>query len=138
MKKGIAAIVVFFSIMLFFSCSQKGKNAEDTYSSGKTTLKKVEVRSPEKFISVSCSHKKNILGQIVVSGKMVNTGALATYTDIELMFSFFDKSGNLIDEARETFADSLKRGQSLSFRKKFSGLKQTDSVAVKVNDAKGN
>ena len=76
MKKNIQLLITGFIITSFvlLSCSESTdkKAAADDYEKGKISLLKQEEKQPEKFLSVTNSYKKNLLGQSVIKGKIMN------------------------------------------------------------------
>lgn len=133
-------ITILFAVMtvLLHACSSKvdEKKATDKYEKGKLTLAEVEQQSPARFISVSGSDRKNILGQIVIRGKVMNNAKMVSYKDIEIKLSFFSKTGVLLEEDQETIYETLAPGMDKSFKTKYFAPKHTDSVALKVIAAK--
>lgn len=139
MRKFVLAFVV--SISLLFSCSSdetKEKRSADKYEETKQSLEEIERKTPEKFISVSGSDKKNLLGQTVVKGKIQNNARMATFKDIDVKLFFYSKTGVLLQEDQEMIYETVAPGETKSFKSKYFAPKGTDSIAMKVVSAKQN
>ncbi len=123
------------------ACKEKKQEEsfdKKTYEVVKETLEEKEKKNPTRFIVVSNRDRKNIIGQTVVIGNLTNNATIATYKDIALKLSFFSKTSVKLDEGNETIYETIKPGQTIKFKTKYFAPKGTDSVAVKVMDAKAN
>ncbi len=111
-------------------------SSEDKYEKSKESLAKTESKYPERFLKVSGSNKKNFFGQTVVNGVIVNTAKIVIFKDVALKFSFYSKTGALLEEDSQTIYETVHPGGSKSFKTKYFTPKGTDSVALKVMTAK--
>lgn len=127
----------FLVITLFGSCDDRNEYTMDTndYDAKAESIEKMELKVPEKFISVTNSDKKNLLGQTVVKMTVKNNAKMATYKDIELKLRFYSKTGTLLEEDVETVYEKLGPGQSTKFKSKFFSPKGADSVSIIVQSA---
>lgn len=128
-----------FSFCLFFmSCKQGGSNEgkKDKYEQTKETLAETEQKNPVRFINVSTTDKRNLIGQTVVKGTVTNNAKVVTYKDVEIKLSFYSKTGALLEQDVETVYEALAPGESKNFKSKFFTPKGTDSVDAKVLGAK--
>jgi hypothetical protein len=133
---------IFIALLLVvalgaISCSDAAEQRADQndYERGKESILKMEGKNPEKFLSVSSSYKKNLLGQSVVKGKIINTAKLASYKDVVIKLSFFSKTGALLEEDVETIYEKIDARQTKEFKSKFFTHKETSSVTVIVESA---
>jgi hypothetical protein len=137
MKK---VIVFMLALLILFSCkSNKGKKVlseKENYELTKKNLKDREIRSPHIFLIVTGSDKHNMLGQTVIKGVISNKATVAVYKDVDLQLDFYSKTGALLETDKETVYEEIKPGQSKSFKTKYFAPKGSDSVALKVLDAK--
>lgn len=136
MKKNGVLLAFFF--LFFTACSNKvdEKKQADNYEKGKLTVAEIEQRSPERFLAINGSNKKNILGQTVIKGNIINNAKMVSFKDINIKLSFFSKTGTLLEEDQEVVYETLNPGAGKSFKTKYFAPKGTDSVALKVISAK--
>lgn len=105
---------------------------EKKYLDDKASVRQTEIRYPEKFLSVSWHLRKNLLGQLVLDGKVKNAAAAVTYKNIEMLVSFYGKTHSLLKEEREIIYDSIPPGGMQPFRRKYFNADLSDSIVVKV------
>lgn len=131
------AVALIMIVANLSSCSEVAEQRTDSnnYEKGKSELLQLEKKNPEKFLSVISSYKKNVIGQSVVKGKIVNTARMADYKDAVLKLSFFSKTGALLEEDVETIYERIDAGKSQSFKSKFFTPKGTSSVTIIVESA---
>lgn len=137
MKK--LALILIASSFFTVSCNdtaEKEANTADKYEKTKLSLEEIEKQTPEKFISVKGTDKKNLLGQTVVKGKVQNNARMATFKDIDVKLFFYSKTGVLLQEDQEMIYESVAPGETKSFKSKYFAPKGTDSIAMKVVSAK--
>ncbi|RYY72197.1 MAG: hypothetical protein EOO13_00360 [Chitinophagaceae bacterium] len=118
------------------SDENKEKKIADKYEDTKVSLEEIEKKTPEKFISVKGSDKKNLLGQTVVKGKVQNNAKMATFKDIDVKLFFYSKTGVLLQEDQEMIYETVGPGETKAFKSKYFAPKGTDSIAMKVVSAK--
>ncbi|MEI6264698.1 MAG: hypothetical protein WCP74_06320 [Sphingobacteriia bacterium] len=138
MKKYLLFALIGLSIMACKEKKQEESFDKKTYEVVKETLEEKEKKNPTRFIVVSNRDRKNIIGQTVVIVNLTNKATIATYKDIALKLSFFSKTSVKLDEGNETVYETIKPGQTIKFKTKYFAPKGTDSVAVKVMDAKAD
>ena len=139
MKKYIAFLILAASVVLF-SCSSdtttKEKTEKESYQLTKDELLKKEQKNPQDFLMVSGYNKKNILGQTVVKGTILNKASIATFKDVEINLSFYSKTQALLETDKETEYITIGPGQAKDFKTKYFVPKGVDSVALQVLGAK--
>ncbi len=134
--KTIFSCLFILSVVLIGCSGDENKKTEaDDYEKGKINLLELEQKRPEKFLNVTNSYKKNLLGQSVIKGDIINNAKVAAYQDIELKLSFYSKTGVLLEEDVETIFEKIEAGQSKSFKSKYFTPKGTDSVSIAVEKA---
>jgi hypothetical protein len=136
--KFIPAIVL--SALLFFTACNGGDKKKDTpkdkYEEIKETLAEKEKKNPTRFLSVAGHDKKNLIGQTVVKGTLTNKATVNSYKDVEVELSFYSKTGALLEKDSETIFETIGPGKTADFKTKYFAPKGTDSVALKVVNAK--
>ncbi len=139
MKKltGIALI----SLLTLSACDDTERNAaseKEKYQQAKETLAEKEKKNPANFLLVDSRDKRNLIGQTVVKGTLLNIAKVCTYKDVELELSFYSKTGTLLIKTNETIYDKIEPGKSANFKAKEFAPKGSDSVAIKILGAKTN
>lgn len=123
--------------IFFLSCNSENSNQDQkSYKETKNALLKKEERDPAAFITVNGNSRKNIVGQTVVNGTLVNKASVATYKDVNLQLSFYSKTKALLETDKETIYQILNPGDAQDFKTKYFAPKGTDSVGLKVLGAK--
>lgn len=136
--KYLAVSILIFAFLL---AACKGSNQYDikndnAYEKGKLSVEEIEKKYPERFLLVSGTNKRNLLGQTVVKGTIFNNAKMVQYKDVEVKLSFFSRTGTLLEEDRETIYELIHPGGSAGFKSKYFAPKGTDSVGLKVLTAK--
>jgi hypothetical protein len=132
------SFVLIMLPLFFIACNSSEKKAEkkDKYEQTKETLEETEKKSPTRFLTVSGHDKKNILGQTVIKGTLSNNAKVSSYKDIDVELSFYSKTGTLLEKDHEIVYETLTPGNSTNFKTKYFAPKGTDSIAMKVVNAK--
>lgn len=139
MKK-ITALLFFTSILLI-SCKSKAKTEaaeKESYEKAKESLEEKEKKNPVAFLKVTSKDKRNLIGQTVIRGTVNNNARVCVYKDVELELSFFSKTGVLLEKDSETLYEVIDPGKSADFKSKYFAPKGTDSVGIRVLNAKVN
>ncbi len=137
MKK-VMGLSIFVAVIII-SCNggdNKTTAVKDKYEQTKETLEETEKKNPARFLTVTGHDKRNLLGQTVVKGTLNNTAKVASYKDVEIKLSFYSKTQALLEEDVETIFETLAPGKSANFKTKYFAPKGTDSVVLKVVNAK--
>ena len=90
------AFLTFFSMLLAACNSDTAVKEKASYNATKTALLHKEENDPPAFITVSGTSKKNIVGQTVVKGTLVNKASVATFKDVDIKLSFYSKTQALL------------------------------------------
>lgn len=133
----LAGLVLIF----FVSCNNTvGDSAKDkekaSYELTKKALLEKEQRNPSMFLTVKGNNKKNLIGQMVIKGKISSSASVATYKDVALKLDFFSKTKALLESDEETIFVEIKPGEGEDFKTKYFAPKGTDSVAISIKGAK--
>ena len=137
MKRSFFILLAFAAV--FNACSDDTTNqtrTNDKYEDTKISLEEIEKKTPERFITVTGSDKKNLLGQTVVKARVHNNAKMATFKDIDVKLFFYSKTGVLLQEDQEMIYETVAPGESKAFKSKYFAPKGTDSIAMKVVSAK--
>lgn len=129
----------FIPVILFFSCENKNDydlSSDKNYEKGKINLEKTEQGNPAAFLYISGGRKKNILGQSIIKGKIINRAKIVAYKDVDVKLSFYSKTGALLEEDHEVLYETIAPGGQKKFKSKYFTPKDTDSVAFKIITAK--
>ena len=132
-------ILLIVSLTLFCCNSDDAKNSlseKENYELTKKNLREKENKSPQNFLTVSGTNKHNLVGQTVVRGVVKNKATVAVYKDVDIQLDFYSKTGALLETDKETVYEEIHPGQSKNFKTKYFAPKGSDSVALKVLDAK--
>ncbi len=116
--------------------SENTVKEKESYDATKNSLLKKEENDPAAFIIVKGDSKKNIVGQTVVKGTLVNKASVATFKDVNIQLDFYSKTKALLETDKETIFEILNPGESQDFKTKYFAPKGTDSVGLKVLGSK--
>ncbi len=133
--------LVLTAVVILMACNNDKKEKtfdNSSYETVKETLAEKEKNNPKRFLMVSNTDRKNLIGQTVVKGTISNKATVCWYKDVELRLSFYSKTGVKLDEGLETIYENIGPGKSVKFKTKYFAPKGTDSVAVSVNKATGD
>ncbi len=128
-------------LALFAACKSDKKEKtfdNNSYETVKETLAEKEKNNPKRFLMVSNTDRKNLIGQTVVKGSISNKATICWYKDVELRLSFYSKTGVKLDEGLETIYENIGPGKTIKFKTKYFAPKGTDSVAISINKATGD
>lgn len=130
----IAAVILFFT-----SCNEKEAydvGEDKPYEKSKTNLASTERKNPVHFLAASGTKRKNFLRQTVVLGKVYNNARMVTYKDVEVLVSFYSKTGTVMEEDHVTVYENVVPGGIVNFKEKLFIPKDADSMGMKVLSAK--
>lgn len=130
------ALTLLSSLFLVACNSDNPAKEKESYNATKNSLLRKEEKNPASFIVVKGNSKKNIVGQTVVKGTLVNKASVATYKDVNLQLTFYSKTKALLETDKETIFEILNPGESNGFKTKYFAPKGTDSVGLEVLGAK--
>ena len=111
-------------------------NGNDAYESSRASLGDTEKKNPKRFLKVTGTDRKNIIGQTVVRGTIYNSAKVVTYKDVDIQLSFYSKTGTLLEQDDEIVYESVEPGGSKTFKSKYFTPRGTASVKFEVKGAK--
>ena len=136
----ISLVFLFALTIILFACqnndAKKALTEKENYELTKKNLRDREIKNPQNFLTVSGNNKHNVIGQMVIKGIVANKATVAVYKDVDVQLDFYSKTGALLETDKETVYEEIKPGQSKIFKTKYFAPKGSDSVALKVLDAK--
>ena len=103
----------FSLLLLLNACGGKNEydvNTGKNYENNKKNLEKTEQRSPAVFMSIKGIRKKNILGQSIIKGEIINMAKIVSYKDIDVKLFFYSKTGTLLEEDHEVLYENIPPG----------------------------
>jgi hypothetical protein len=134
------SLFLFMLPFIFFSCGGdtdiNSRIEKETYKVTKQELLRKEQKDPATFLSISGHTKKNIVGQTVVKGTLINKASVAVFKDVDIKLSFYSKTKTLLETDKETIYEIMEPGESKNFKTKYFAPKGTDSVGLEVLAAK--
>ena len=137
MKKIIPVLAL---ILLITSCSTQDKKkpneVKNEYEKAKENLAEKEKTNPVLFLTVTGHNRRNLLGQVVVKGKITNKAIATTYKDVEIKLAYFSKTVTLLENDKETIYENIPPGKTVTFKTKYFAPKGSDSVALEILSAK--
>ena len=137
MKKLLIPIAtLMFSMSACNNRHEYDIKSNEVYEKSKASIEELEKKDPVRFLKVSGSNKRNLLGQTVIKGNIFSNAKMVTFKDIDVKLSFYSKTGALLEEDHEVVYESVNPGGSAGFKTKYFAPKGTDSVAMKVISAK--
>lgn len=134
-------VLVLIALVSATACKNDKKEKDFDNSSYETviaSLAEKEKNNPKRFLMVSNSDRRNLIGQTVVKGSISNKATVCWYKNVELRLSFYSKTGVKLDEGLETIYENIGPGKTIKFKTKYFAPKGIDSVAISVNKATGD
>lgn len=125
--------LLFFCMIMVAAChSKEHKFDTTTYEKTKESLEEKERKSPEQFLSVSSTDKKNLIGQKVIRLSIHNRATVASYKDVKLKISFISKTGTLLEDNEETVYEVIPPNGTVKYKTKYFAPKGTDDVKITI------
>jgi len=138
MKKTIPALIL--ASLIFISCGDDEKAADkkdkDKYDQTKETLEETEKKNPKRFLSVDGYKRRNLIRETVVKGIITNNATVASYKDIDVEISFYSETGALLLKDHEVVYKVIAPNSNEDFKYKTYAPKGSDSVSMKIVNAK--
>jgi len=138
MKKIIPALIILSFV--FAACGGDEKAADkkdkDKYEQTKETLGETEKKNPKRFLSVDGFKRRNLIRETVVKGTITNKATVASYKDIDVEISFYSETGALLLKDHEVVYKAIAPNSSEDFKYKTFAPKGSDSVSMKIVNAK--
>ena len=125
-------------LVMLSSCATKDKEAgidKQTYQQQKESLLDKERRSPNQFLTITGTDKRNFWGQTVYRGIIHNTATVCSYKNVRVKLLYFKTEGTLVTNHEELFDETIKPGNEIEFKAKYKTPRGTDSVAASIISA---
>lgn len=145
MKKLLSAITIIATLFIIFSCHSASSANDYTEVSGTVTEKTAEEikaelaqkerQSPLEYLKATGKFRENLIGEIVLEGRIDNTATIAGFKDIVIEANFLAASGTVLGTKEFTRYELLGPGFGVTFKFKAFAPDQTKSVAVRVINA---
>lgn len=126
--------VLFLFVFLVASCGNSSKTEDQTYEQHKESLAEKEKKIPLHFLSVTSDHKKNLIGQTVVSGTISNKATVTAYKDLRIKMLCYQENA-MLEEHEDVIDDVIKPGSDKDFKVRYRLPKGTDSIALSLMSA---
>lgn len=126
--------VLFLFLLLIASCGNNSKTEDQAYEQHKESLAEQEQKNPLHFLSVRGDHKKNLIGQTVVSGTISNKASVTAYKEVRVKMLCY-KGSAMLEEHEDVFSDVIKPGTVEDFKIRYRLPKGTDSIALSLMSA---
>ena len=136
-RKVLLAAVYLLVLLSFTGCSSEEEAAaenEESYVAQKKSITTKEQKHPLKFLSVKGDDKKNLIGQTVIRGTIVNNASIVAYKDVRVKMLCY-KNGVMAEEHEDVIDEVVKPNASINFKTKYRLPKGTDSIALSVMNA---
>ena len=133
--KRILALFFLMAITFFYSCKNAGSSEDQVYAQQKESLAKKEQKNPVNFLQIAGDDRRNLFGQTVVKGTIINKATVTGYKNIRVKMLFYNKAGTLVANHEDVYEKLLPAGQSMKFKARYGTPKGTDSVALSVMSA---
>jgi hypothetical protein len=133
-----SSIRVIMGLVMLSSCATKDKEAgidKQTYQQQKESLLDKERRSPNQFLTITGTDKRNFWGQTVYRGIIHNTATVCSYKNVRVKLLYFKTEGTLVTNHEELFDETIKPGNEIEFKAKYKTPRGTDSVAASIISA---
>lgn len=112
------------------------KKDKDKYEQTKETLEETEKKNPKRFLSVDGYKRRNLIRETVVKGTITNKATVTSYKDIDVEISFYSETGALLLKDHEVVYKVIAPNSSEDFKYKTYAPKGSDSVSMKIVNAK--
>jgi len=138
MKKIIPALIMLSFVFAACGGDDKvnDKKDKDKYEQTKETLEETEKKNPKRFLSVDGYKRRNLIRETVVKGTIMNKATVASYKDIDVEISFYSKTGALLLKDHEVVYKTIAPNSIEDFKYKTYAPKGSDSVSMKIVNAK--
>src|SRR5438876_11774985 len=106
-----AILSVSIATIFLLSCGEKNFD-QQSYEQHKESIAGKEKKKPLLFLSVTGYNKKNIIGQTVIYGKIVNKATVCAYKDVRIKMLCF--KNNKIAEEHEDIVNNIIKANSIT------------------------
>lgn len=127
-----------FLALLSVGCSSnssRGYDSNPTYEETKVSLEETEKQNPVSFLSSNGTYRKNLLGEWVLEGKIVNSATIATYKDVVLVINFYSKTETVLGSERRILYEYYTPRQKKDFKIKIPGYRKAKKIGWNIESA---
>lgn len=117
--------------LILNSSTTKEKSPEEL----KAELISRERENPTRYLDVTGTYRKNLIGETVLEGKITNTATLAVFKDVVIKASYMGPSGTIISEENFTKYQLIYPRGAIEFKFKTFAPKQTETVSINIEGA---
>jgi len=129
----------YFSILvaciIFIACKNNTKKDDKVYEDTKQSLLTREQKYPLKFLTLTSHYKKNIFGNTVTKGTIINAATLCSYKDVRIKMLAFNKEGAMLEEHEDVMHEIIKPNTVKDFSTRYHLPRKTDSIALSIMSA---
>lgn len=115
--------------------NQEERRRERTPEELKEELADREKENPRLYLKAEGTYRENLIGELVLEGKIKNTATAAIFKDIVIEGEFIAASGTVLAKEKFTRYEKLGPGYEVTFKFKTVAPMETKSVSVRVVDA---
>jgi len=129
--------ILLISLVCFIASCKSDPTVIDTkaYEVQKQELADKEKTKPLAFLHVKSEHRKNWIGQTVVSGTITNTATVSSYKNVRLKMLCFDNNNKVIEEHEDVLDAIIKPNTYRDFKLRYRLPRTTDSITVSIMSA---
>jgi len=100
------------------------------------SIKEKEMNDPAAYIKAKTSWHKNLIGETVLTGSLLNTSALTSFKNPVLLVTWISKTNTVIGTSRYPIYEMLKPKKSIQYKLKVKAPYKYADVNVSVESAK--
>lgn len=116
--------------------SYSNSSSQGSYQEVKETLEDKELNNPLSFLDESATARKNLLGEFVIEGEIINRATIATFKDVTLKVTFYSKTKTNLGDERFTIFEYFGPKSRTPFKIKSYGYKGATSLGWEIVRAK--
>lgn len=105
------------------------------YEEQKQGLADKEQSKPLAFLYVKSEHRKNWIGQTVVSGTVTNIATVSSYKKVRLKMLCYDTTDKMVEEHEDVLDAIIKPNNEREFKLRYRLPRGTDSIHVSIMSA---
>lgn len=126
------AVLVIAGCTAILSCDSNASSA--SYTETAMSLEEKERSSPTLFLyDEQGTYRKNIFGEWVIEGVVVNSAKIAAYKDAVLSVSFYSKTDTFLGTKEHTVYEIFAPQSTRSYKIKVYG---PDAIGIEITDAR--
>lgn len=146
-SKSLRLILAILYLVMAIGCEHEGDSSDsgNTYSNSlshesyqdvKETLEDKELNNPLSFLEESATYRKNLLGEFVIEGKIINLATIATFKDAVIEVTYYSRTNTYLGSEHFTIFEYFKPKSKTPFKIKSLGYRGANSVKWEIISAK--